>query len=327
MKHKTILMAVAAACMYVCVLSCQQSHSGDHMPASGGEPEKKTASTKPAPWSQDVRLEPGKYVVDEPESVVEYMRTLCEKYNVKIALHDDEERNLQQIWHTLQLLDDYAAGRRSFYPEAEVREVLHSITFELGYAYSHCPTGDEDLDSLCADPFFFRFLEQAVRLSPKVDFVSDFHCADGTAGILNFHEWSPAPLYSFLIFHTEHGLRVTTIGKIGQNMFDKLFHLSDSMGLQYYLCSYNGNGSLPFYKGVFFRQYLFMHEGDAALAVASQQEFFMDTPPEAPDVRFNPNQLRWDICTKKGTVYIRMEGTPSLRLHLDGMTSRFEVIQ
>ena len=203
-------------------------------------------------------------MADSPDNITEYLETLCREHGAVVALHSADREDSLRIWQTVSLLDDYTAGRRKYYPADEVRDALDALAFNLGYWYSHGGYLDcEDVDTDYAEIFFFRFLEQAVRLSPQIDYVTDFHAADGTAGILNYHEWSPNPLYSFLVYPTDKGLRVRKIGETGDTKIEKLFHLTDDAGREYYLCSNNGDleGSDNYY-GIAFRQFLYMRDGD-----------------------------------------------------------------
>lgn len=276
---------------------------------------------------QDVRLAPGDYISDSPDNIVEYFESLCSEYGAVVAVHSNDTDDSLQVWQAIRLLDDYAAGRRKYYPAEEVRLALDILAFELGYWHSH---GDyfkldyADEDTNYAEIFFFRFLEQAVRLSPQVDFVTDFHCADGTAGILNYHEWSPNPLYSFLVYPSDSGLRVRMIGEVGDTKIEKLFHLYDEDGREYYLCS--NNGSFEDEDGFYapsFRQYLLQPSADGIDEVASYTgSSFVDDYFDGTIV-FNPKQLRWDCCTHKGDTFVRVEGSKSLILTLDGTNSCF----
>lgn len=277
------------------------------------------------PVEQDVRLAPGEYVVDEPENLTAYFEMLCSKYGAEVAVHIDDFNDSLKVWQTVGLLDDYAAGMRAYYPADEVRRALDEMAFQLGCTYNH--NGFED--TTYPEIFFFRFLEQAVRLCPIVDFVTDFHSSDGSAGILNYREWNPDPLYSFLIYPTNDGLRAKMIGETGSTTIEKLFHLSDSVGREYYLCSNNGN--MVYQEGIrwlFFCQHLFMRDGDDLREVASHVGPNCFVPKDFNDsVIFNPRLLRWDCCRQSGEAFVRIEGTPSLLLHLDGDKSRFVVIE
>ena len=270
---------------------------------------------------QDVQLVPGAYRMDEPESITAYFETLCSQYGAEVAVHCDDVDDSLKVWQAVRLLDDYAAGRRAYYPTEEIRNALGVLVVELGYRYSH------GMEKEHLELFFFRLLEQAVRLSPKVDFVTDFHSADGTAGILNYHEWSPNPLYSFLVYPTDNGLRVRLVGEALDTRIEKLFHLTDNMGREYYLCSNNGSPDYQYdFSRLYFCQYLFMCDGDGLQEVASETGQNCFVPEEFDgDVVFNPRLLRWDCCKRTGDTFVRVEGTSSLVLHLDGNRSRFYV--
>ena len=280
------------------------------------------ADRQDASTTQDAQLAPGDYRADEPDDLLAYFEALCLEQRAVVAVHSNDPQDSLDIWNAIRLLDDYAAGRRKYYPVDEVRDALAALAFDLGYWFNH--SNDEDTNR--AEIFFFRFLEQAVRLSPQVDFVTDFHCADGSAGILNYHEWNPNPLYSFLVYPTTKGLRVTMIGETGDTKTEKLFHLSDDAGNDYYLCSNNGDIDVSdIIYNVAFRQFLFLRDGDKMDVVANYTK-----PDFTPDefegrIVFNPRLLQWDCCSQKGNTFIRIENSHSLHLILDGKKSRFTI--
>lgn len=160
---------------------------------------------------QDVRLAPGAYVANEPENLNVYFETLCRDYGAEVTVHTNDENDSLHVWQTVKRLDDYANGRRKDFPTKDVREALDDMAFELGYIYSHLCYEDTNY----AEVFFFRFLEQAVRLSPRVAYVTDYQIVDGTVGFLNYNGWGPSPLYSFYVYPTASGLSVWMIGGIG----------------------------------------------------------------------------------------------------------------
>lgn len=280
--------------------------------------------------AQDVRLAPGDYTADTPDNITGYLQTLCLEHGAVVALHCGDREDSLKIWQTVSLLDDYAAGQRKYYPAEDVRDALDALVLDRGYWYSHAGYlgyDYDDIDTDYAEIFFFRILEQAVRLSPQIDYVTDFHSADGTAGILNYHEWSPNPLYSFLVFPTDKGLRVRKVGETGDTKIEKLFHLTDDAGREYYLCSNNGDlGGSDDYYGVAFRQFLYLRDGDNMREVSSYVG--PDFPPAGFEgkVVFNPRLLRWNCCKKDGDKYVNVEGTQSLQLKLDGENSSFAIV-
>lgn len=307
-KITHLLLLLLAVCLWT---SCRNNGNEQHEPSSKSES---------AP--QDIRLAPGFYTMDEPDNLTAYFETLCREHGAVVAVHSDNPLDSIKIWQTIRLLDEYADGNRKYYPSDEVRQSLDALALDLGYWFNH---GDVE-DTNFAEVFFFRFLEQVVRLSPQVDFVSDFHCNDGSAGILNFHEWSPNPLYSFLVYPSNGGLRVRMVGDVGDTKIMKLFHLSDDAGRDYYLCS--NNGDLEEGDGIYrvaFRQFLFLRDGDNLSEVASYSN--SDFIPDGFDgkVVFNPQSLRWDCCKMDGDKYVPVANSKSLHLNLDGKNSRIIV--
>lgn len=308
-KLKSFLLLALVAGLFT---SCRNDGKGQQDPDVQGEMA-----------DQDVRLAPGDYVVDEPGKLMEYFDALCHNHCAMVAVHVNDNNDSLKVWQAIKSLDEFKSGERAFYPAEEVRHALGVMAFELGYCFNHA--GFEDTNR--AELFFFRFLEQAVRLSPQVDFVTDFHCADGTAGILNYHEWSPSPMYSFLVYPTENGLRVRMVGKVGEFRINKLFHLTDDAGCDYYLCSNEGDhDDAGVFYGTTFCQYLYMRDGENMKEIASYVGHdFVSDEFEGKFV-FNPRLLRWDCCKKVGDKYVRVEGTRSLQLALDGEKSFFSVV-
>ena len=73
------------------------------------------------PAAQDARLAPGEYRTDDPDDLTAYFQTLCSEWGAVVAVHSSDPQDSLAIWNAIRLLDDYAAGRREFYPADEVR--------------------------------------------------------------------------------------------------------------------------------------------------------------------------------------------------------------
>ena len=196
-----------------------------------------------------------------------------------------------------------------------MRHALDACAFELGYAYSHGPIEGDTADD--CEVFFFRFMEQAARFSPKVDYVTTFHSPKGDAGILRYHEWSPNPLYSFLVYPKSDnatGYNVQMVGARGEVAITKLYPLTDSEGLSYYLCSNNEE---------IFAQYLYMREGDGVTLVAKWESDPEFSPTDDATIYFNSKALRWNLCSNRNGILHAINGTPMLTLTLAGKESAF----
>lgn len=320
MNIKKIIIIMA---LPLCFAACNQNSQGTKTETEQDILNNQGTETE---IEQDIRWFPGKYVADEPENVTEYLENLCREGKACVVTHsygDDHYKDSLSVWQAIRHLDDYANGRRAYYPTEEIQNALGLITHELAYDQSHgCP---DEMDTTPPYVFFYRFLEQAVRLSPEVDYVTGIHCADGTAGILGYGGWGLEPLFCFLVYPTAKGLRVTMVGEIGNTGIDKLFHLTDNAGREYYLCS--NNGGRGDYLGYYFCQYLFMRDGDKLKEVASVKDLPNNfrCEKDVEEVIFNPQKLRWDCCWQNGDIWVRVEGTKSLSLKLDGINSRFKV--
>ena len=112
------------------------------------------------------------------------------------------------------------------------------------------------------------------------------------------------------------------IGDVGEAKIEKIFHLTDEQGREYYLCSNNNNG-------VYFCQFLYGWKGEQLELIRELDVQFgcPESFEKGYELVFNPNQRTWSYCTKDGDLYHRVEGTPMLRLILDGDDSKFVVEQ
>lgn len=275
-----------------------------------------------------------------PESPLLYMQQLADSGAITLLVDDnDESVNLKDsVWSAIRELDQYAKGERKYYPADNIRKALDHIAFALGCSYGHggfdTESGGVSTTAFPEELFFFRLLELAAYYSPQIDFVTDFHSADGEAGILNFHEWSPNPMYSFLVYKTDKGHRVAMVGKPLECEISKLFRLSDSEGRVYYLCSNNGEEpEFPEKYNTQFTQYLFLKEGDKVRLVAQFKPEYdkthfgvqlEDVGGKSPIVRFNPSTLQWSYCTKEGDIFHPIKNSPLLTLSLNGTESCFD---
>lgn len=267
--------------------------------------------------NMDVYTFPGDCKADEPDDLAAYFDSLLTQCKVPIWVHGGGREDSARLAKEAYELARYARGERKFFPDKEVRDVLDILAFGIGYEHNHGPMDGDTVFS--NEVFFFRFLEQAARLAPKVDFVTSFHAADGDAGILYYHEWSPNPLYSFLIYPKTQGFGVQMVGERGDVEITKLFTLKDSEGRTYYLCSNNDNN-------VYFAQYVYLREGDSVKPVASTRSMLCSEGDHYYEaIVFSPQRLCWEYCTMKDGIYHRVDGSPAMKLVLDGAKTRFEV--
>ena len=115
---------------------------------------------------------------------------------------DDIEPNPDSLMvlNSIKALDDYQAHRRGDYPREQVAEALGMMVFAQWHNDTH---GDDEEEIMAgSEVFFFRYLEQAARLCPHVDYLTSIHTGDDKAGIFTGHEFSEwsQPYYCILLY-------------------------------------------------------------------------------------------------------------------------------
>ena len=265
---------------------------------------------------KNVRAYPGSYEADSVVNIQGYFDSLYHECGADIWTHNPETGESVEVWNAVKGLHKYVNHDRKYYPVKEVNTALRHMAFEQGYCYSH---SGEDSDSVNAgEVFLFRFIEQAALHSPQLDFVTDFHAEDGKVGILYYAEWSGInPLYSFLIYESEQGYKVLTVGGKGDAKINKIFRLLDRRGRIYYLCSNNDDT-------IYFRQYLYGWNGKTMSLLCKADSIGWDRYDEGYKIVINPDQLNWNYCLPRNGVYQKVEGTHTYRLTLDGIKSKIE---
>lgn len=265
---------------------------------------------------KDVWTYPGSYEADSVVNIQSYFDSLYHECGADIWTHNPELGESIEVWNAVKGLHRYVNYQRKYYPVKEVNAALRHMTFEQGYCYSH---SGNDPDSVNAgEVFLFRFIEQAVLHSPQLDFVTIFHAEDGKAGILYYPEWSGInPLYSFLIYKTEQGYKVLTVGHKGDTKINKIFRLLDKQGRTYYLCSNNDDI-------IYFRQYLYGWDGKTMSLLCEADSMGWDRYDEGYKIVFNPDHLTWSYCLPRNGVYQKVEGTQTYKLKLEGIKSKIE---
>jgi len=279
---------------------------------------------------KDLCTFPGDYEIDNVSDIQTYFDSLCTYCGACCFTRFPEYGEDSIVFAAIKELDRYVKHERKYYPENEIRDAVARMVGAEAYAFNHCVGVDSnDYDLNLYDAFMFRFMEQAVVHSPQIDFVTDFHSSDGKAGIWYFHEWCPYdPLYSFLVYATDDGLRMLTIGsdndtKKGDVKITAIYNLTDEQGRTYYLCSNKDND-------VYFRQYLYGWDGHTMTLLCHENGRVFNSDglwdPGDYTITFNPRTLQWDHCLEKNGVYQRIEGSPSCRLILDWDKSHFETL-
>lgn len=234
-----------------------------------------------------------------------------------MATHTDEKEDSLAVWDAIRLLGRYAQRKGKFYPATQIRNALEILRLEQAYCFNH--SGQEGSNG--GEAFMFRLIEQAALHCNQIDYITDFRADDRKVGVLYFGEWGLGlPLYSILVYQAHQGFRVKMIGDVGDAKIEKIFHLNDKQGRDYYLCSNNSDG-------VYFRQNLYSwKDNDLCLIREMDVEFGCpESYEKGYELVFNPTQCTWSYCKKDGDLYHPVNGTPILHLILDGYSSKFVV--
>lgn len=177
--------------------------------------------------------------VEAPDNLVAYFDSLLRYTPAFIYTRnvDGIEPNPDSlaVMGSIKALDDYQAHRTSEYPREQVADALGSLIYAQWHNDTH---GDEEEEVMAgSEMFFFRYLEQAARLCPHVDFLTSIHTGDDKAGIFTGHEFSEwhQPYYCILLYRQGSGYRTKFLKYY--NEYDRIEVMSDSAGQSYLLCS------------------------------------------------------------------------------------------
>ena len=263
--------------------------------------------------------------VDAPDNLVTYFDSLLRYTQAFIYTRnvDDIHPNPDSlaVIESIRVLDEYLAHSRAEYPREIVGNALGHLIFTQWHYDTH---GDDDEDMMAgSEQFFLRYLEQAARLCPHVDYLTSIHTGDDKAGIFTGHEFSSGhqPFYSILLYRYGNGCRTKFLQHyIG---YDKIWELSDSIGRNYLLC-YNGESEID----MGFRPFivtLFLKEGDDYQEVCTSEDWIgMDEYDESNYcLDYNPKNMTWTKCHREGNKRMPVPGLRKLRLALDGKQSHF----
>lgn len=261
---------------------------------------------------------PGDYKMDYPKDVRCYFDSLYKYGGLDVCVHGDILEDSMQVWRSVDLLSNYAKGQRKFFPKDDIKKACNILAFQAGYLFSHgvLDTLGKDHTIALGEVFLFRLLEQAVRLTPQIDYLADSHSPDNQVGVICYREWSQInPLYSFLIYKTPKGNRIQMIGHKGMDRVDKLFQLKDNAGNVYYLSSCD-------LAPIYFSQHLYwMKNGEMKLICYNND--YQQKYEDGCEIIFNPRTCCWNYCKKSGAIYKKKEGTKTLKLILQGDKSKF----
>lgn len=259
---------------------------------------------------------PGACPVDEPEDLNAYFQDIHRR-GAQIWVCDGEADSLY-VWHAIDELNRFGQGQRTYYPKDEVQRAVALMNEAIEQR-------QQDLGMLDADQvypgeaFLFRFMEQAARLSPQIDFLTDQQSPDYQAGIYCRQYSCNPPMYAFLVYRADDRYKVELIGHKEQTTINHIYQFSDEQNRTYYLCS-NHETSLSF------AQYLYMGGEEGLESVCSTLLFQAKDIPDDNEIFFDPETRCWNFCVKREEGYRKVRGTRTLNLVLNGNRSFFRLI-
>ena len=310
MKKRSFHILTFASISIMVLFSCQQKPKAERQAIEDVNVENDTVCRK------GLYALPGDYELGYPQDLVAYFDSLCQE-GLFVATHNNDRKDSLKVWEAIRSLDRYVRGKDKFYPAKQIRDALEILRTEQAYCYNH---GGQEVRN-GGEAFLFRLIEQAAACCNQIENITDFHAEDRKAGVLYFEEWSMGnPLYSVLVYRKVQGFGVRMIGEVGKAKIEKIFHLADSQGQDYYLCSNNN-------EGVYFCQYLYGWRDGCLRLLCQLDDVFgcADCNEKGYELVFNPKQCTWSYCQKNGDVYHRVDSTPMLHLILNGDSSIFVV--
>ena len=254
-----------------------------------------------------------------PADIPGYMRSLVEKRVAKPVVRFPENGDKIHISRTLNMLQDYATGKRVYYPQPEVVEAIRIL-----YGYHHYDSGHNGEDYpnpelRLVQNYLYQFAAIAARLCPNLDFISDVKDADATLGLLQFMDWgNTCVTQSFVFIPDGRGLKMQILDELDAGHIRKIFCLKDEKGREYYLFSNDDDAAR-------FTQVLCMKRRSKLVPVQTFTGLYGLEPSSEYTILFNPRTLSWNFRERKGVEYHKIEETATVKLHLDGMHSRFEI--
>ena len=208
-----------------------------------------------APESNDSIRYPDGIAVVAPDNLVDYFDSLLRYTPAFIYTRnvDGIEPNPDSlaVLSSIKALDDYQTHCTSEYPRELVSEAIGSLVYAQWHYDTH---GDEEEEVMVgSEQFFFRYLEQAARMCPHVDYLTSIHTNDDKAGIFTGHEFSEwhQPYYCILLYRQGSGYRTKFLQY--NNEYDRIEMMSDSAGRGYLLC-YNVDSGMGELKAILFRE-------------------------------------------------------------------------
>ena len=256
-----------------------------------------------------------------PSDIPAYFTDLMKMKVAKPVVRFPENGEREIVFQTLQKLQDYAIGKRKFYPKDEVNQCIHILYSYHCYDSGHNGEDYPNPELRLVQNYLRQFVGIAALLCPDIDFLSDKKDAQATIGLRQFMDWGHTYVTQSFVF-IPHGkdVHMQIIEELNSGFIEKIFHLTDKQGREYYLFSNDSDA----YR---FNQILFVKENGRIQHVVTYADLFEYEPVGDYLIFFNPRTLSWNFCEHKNSDYHKIQGTITVKLHLDGMKSKFELVK
>lgn len=261
-----------------------------------------------------------------PESLEEHMKRLLDEGTIVFPnkVNDEPER----VFAAVRALDAYSRGERKYFPDKQFRDAFEFFAFANDWDDNH---GNEfSKENMCGLACLMEF---AAYHAPDINFLTDFVSEDHNVGVFRY---PGATLRNFNLYVTykENGVfRVKTLN-------------TDTWGSP---CGYEGYNELSHVRKIGpadARMYLFSNEYPYAFSHClcwydeyGRANFFVpenfsecerewitdDLRYDELEVIYNPERVCWNLCKRVGNTYQPVDGSKTLYLIVDGMSSRYYV--
>ncbi len=249
-----------------------------------------------------------------PTDFVTYIDSLFDSIP---EFHHDEYHTM--VLPTVKQLQAYKDGKRKYYPQEQIVDLLNYLQDEYAYACLH--STEENMDQLLL--LFKSVLELAVRTTPDINLLSNICASDHRIGVLMFEDcFSYYPYYAVIYDVTDQDeFDVHWMSDEYQSLALTCVRLleEDDYRLRYLITA---EEHIPMNNLVYETVWLvdwYWETGEMksfrADISAAEAKKWAD-PPEHDNVYYNPKERTWQYCRLVNGISQPITNAPILRFHL-----------
>lgn len=346
-------IAWSLLCVLMIVAGCGQRSQRD---TQASETEHEDSITKYEDSINDVRDRASDYYYEDtilvalpgelddcPDDLVAYGDSLLGDVDCLTLFSNEEGEEMcmrQDIKKAFAELQRYKEGKRKYYPQDAVCDVLMSMQFNITFLISHGSIEDINIFDL-----FFRLMEQAVRFCPDMNLLSFVCSQDHYLGTLDFYEEYNNIMYYSLMYRKPGGQYGILSIKGNGSKIDHIRLIEETEEYRRYLVSveYSHEVAKEFkvwivdlYSNGEHRVILPSGAGDITkkwtdqvwIETKSEDNIsWIQMTPEYGHAKivFSPQYLRWSFCNEKEGVFYPVEHSKSIYLILEDDSASFRM--